>query len=190
MPLAPLPPPAPRPTGADSKVDVRFVFEDVSKMYRYIFSEKEFTEPLAKALATCFDEWVDVVVHYDNEERVGSIYVHTPSNRVRCPPRVTDPGLDVRPLAPIGRALANYRDQIAGSRDVRIANFRTGIVVFQGVDICGLWTEGQNPPDGSTFSGCVTLKGNEVCTTEDRDEGLERIPWPTSDAAALRGCFR
>jgi len=169
---------------------VRLELQGLSRMYRYHFSEAEFTDPLAEALGTCFEGWVDVVVAYDNEERQGRIYVHTPHDRLRCRPLVTGAGLDVRPLAPIGRALAQYRDALASQRDFRLANFLTGVRVVQGVHVCDLWAEGQNPPDGTTFSGCVTLQGHEVCTVDDRREGLQRIPWPSGRADDLRGCFR
>jgi len=169
-------------------VDVRLAFDGVSSMYRYYFEEDEFVEPLGQALGACFDDWVDLVVSYDSETRQGRIFVQTPRERLGCKPLVTEPGLDVRPLAVIGKALARYRDALAGARDVRLANFRTGLRVVQGVRICDLWTAGQHPPDGSTFSGCVTLQGHEICATDDRSEGLERIPWPSD--GDLRSCFR
>ncbi|MEM6926446.1 MAG: hypothetical protein AAF602_05930 [Myxococcota bacterium] len=193
MPLAPLPPPAPRPEGTGGPVDVRLEFKGVSQQYRYYFSEPEFTAPLAEALGACFDEWVDVVVAYDNEELKGHIYVHVvdPRKHLRCAPLVTDAGLDVRPLAPLGKALARYRDALANARDFRLANFRTGLRVVRGVAMCDLWTEGQNPPDGSTFSGCITLNDkDDVCGTDDRDAGLQRIPWPVQRTDDVRACFR
>ncbi|MEN0061029.1 MAG: hypothetical protein AAGA48_02705 [Myxococcota bacterium] len=188
---APLPPlPVTRPTagGTGETVDVRLAFAGVSNQYRHYFREAEFTEPLGQGLGACFDEWVDVVVAYDNEARQGRIFVQTPGERLGCRPLVTNPGLDARPLAPIGQALARYRDALAANRDFRLANFETGIRVVDGVQICDLWTAGQHPPDGTTFSACVTLQGHDVCDG-DRDEGHARIPWPATRAADLKACF-
>lgn len=175
--------------GSGEAVDVRLAFDKIARDYRYYFSEPEFTAPLANALGQCFDEYAEVVVAYDLETRTGRVFVQTPRSRLKCRPQVTDAGLDVRPLAVIGQALGRYRDALAGARDFRLANFATGIRVVNGVQMCDLWTAGQHPPDGSTFSACVTLQGHDVCT-EDRDEGHERIPWPAERAADLRACFR
>lgn len=189
-PLNPLPAaPAAAADTLSEPVDVRFAFQKIANNYRYYFSEPEFTGPLEQALGACFDEYAEVVVTYNLETLVGRIFVQTPRNRLGCAPIVTEHGLDVRPLVPVTRALAAYRDALASGRDFRLANFAIGVRVVDGVQICDLWAEGQNPPDGSTFSACVTLQGHDVCDG-DRRTGHQRIPWPADRGADLRGCFR
>ncbi|MBX2803603.1 MAG: hypothetical protein KTR31_38345 [Myxococcales bacterium] len=170
-------------------VDVALAFVDISPLYRGYFATQEWVATLGKDLGACFGDTVEVVISYDMETRIGRILVQTSWTDLGCRPAMGPEGVDLTPLQPLGRALARYRDAIAAARDVRIASFRSGIRLVQGGEICDLIIGGQFPPDGTTFSGCITLRGHEVCLGE-RHEPHATLPWPSGEQAdMLRTCL-
>lgn len=176
--------------GSEGAASVALAFQGVSPLYQGYFSTEEWVSGLGKGLGACFDGTVEVVVSYDTENRIGRILVQTGLADLKCRPAVGPEGIDVSPLIPLGQALAGYRDAVSAARDVRVASFRSGIRLVQGGELCDLYIGGQFPPDGTTFSPCVGIRGKEVCAG-DRHEGLSTVPFPPGEAGeVLRRCLR
>ncbi|MEQ1501609.1 MAG: hypothetical protein ABMB14_05230 [Myxococcota bacterium] len=119
----------------------------LSPAYAAAFGDPTRLRPLGVDLAGCASD-ADLTVTYDRG--VGAVAIAADWDPA-CRPIGADP-VDLRPLAPIGRALARYRDGLAVGHDPRLAAF--GLVVD--VDGCRLSLAGQFPPDGTTFAWCPT----------------------------------
>ncbi len=117
----------------------------------------------------------EVVVKYDDDTRIGTIVLHTLGDQLLCKPVPTAKGYDLTPLIPVTRTLAGYRDGVSNGFDLRIGSFRTGVRVIKVSQVCEVWSAGQFPPDGTTFSPCIGLQGHEVCTAPDRHEGITEL---------------
>ncbi|MFT4624855.1 MAG: hypothetical protein ACI8PZ_003518 [Myxococcota bacterium] len=191
---APVPP---QPVGVttvtgstDGTSEVRLGFEGVGPLHQGFFSQDRFVLALGRALAPCGAGPHEVMVSYDTERRIGHIELVVQPRDFGCLPAPTEGGWDLAPLAPVGAALAQYRDSVAGSFDYRIASFRSGIRYLRGVQMCGLLLGGQYPPDGTTWSRCVALAGNPVCATGDAEIGVRELVLqaPEHDAY-LTSCF-
>lgn len=129
-------------------------------------------------------------VTYDTENRVGRIFLKVPPGALHaCLPRVDGSGVDLAPLVPLGRALAAYRDRVSGHFDVRVASFRVGASFVRGSYLCNAWLGGQHPPDGSTFSPCLTTAAHDLCGG-DPHVGVVRVPLGGDDLAYAKECFR
>lgn len=183
----PSPPPAgpsraPLTVGGAGSVPVEVQFDGVSPLYRGYFATPEWVAELGRGLGSCVTGRAVVVVSYDTVENLGKIVLHAEPQDLSCHARPGGDALDVSALAPITTALGRYRDTLAAQRDVRLASFRVGIRVVEGMNICDLWAGGQFPPDGSTFSPCVGLAGNETCLGE-RHEGTTSLRTPDPDVA-------
>ncbi len=164
-------------------------FAGVSGLYQGYFAEPERVRQLSTDLGGCFDGLVEVIVGYDSLEHVGRIVLQTSAADLRCRPRAGEEGVDLSPLVPVAAALARYRSGLAAERDVRVSSFRTGVRLVQGGEICDLWLGGQYPPDGSSFSPCIGLRGHERCLGE-RGAGIVQLPWPPGEGAeVLRTCL-
>ena len=165
-------------------------FQGVSPLYQGYFSTEAWVSELGKGLGACFDGTVEVVVSYDMETRIGRILVQTGLAELKCAPEIGPQGIDLSPMAPVGQALARYRDAISAARDVRVSSFRSGLRLVQGSELCDLYIGGQFPPDGTTFSPCVGIRGKEVCLG-DRHEAISSLALPEGEAGdILRRCLR
>jgi len=166
------------------------VYDGVGHLHQGFFNTEKLVKAVAKGLGGCVSGTAEVVVKYDSDNRIGTIVLHTVGDQLQCRPTATSKGFDLSPLEPITRTLAGYRDGVANGFDLRIGSFRTGVRVIKGTQVCEVWSGGQFPPDGSTFSPCVHLQGHEVCTTSDRHEGLtELIPTTDDVRRQLASCF-
>ncbi|HHO52532.1 MAG TPA: hypothetical protein ENK18_17110 [Deltaproteobacteria bacterium] len=161
-------------------VPVVLAFSNLNPLYQGYFSTEAWVAELSSALGGCFTESVEVVISYSDETRIGRILIQTPISALACSPVPGPEGVDLSPLVPVGQALARYRDAVAAARDVRVASFRVGVRLVRGVELCDLYVGGQFPPDGTTFSPCLGLRGNEICLG-DRHEALTSLPWPQGE---------
>ena len=116
---------------------------------------------------------IDVVVSYDMEQHIGRLVLYADTSGLRCTPKATSKGYDLSPLIPVTQAMAKYRDKIAAMRDYRISSFRIGVNFMKGLQMCTLWSAGQYPPDGTTWSPCVEFAGNKHCGNGVAETGVE-----------------
>lgn len=185
---APAPEGEPAPSGGPVPIELQF--EGVGDLHQRYFGDTEIVTPLATALGDCMKGRAVVRVSYDQERRIGRIRIYTDRDSLTCVPSRVGEGVDLRPLEPIGRALAAYRDTVAGRFDYRVASFKIDLEALHGTQLCRLQLGGQFPPDGSTWSACAVLGGEQVCAG-DADDGVRQLVFP--DAARNRyllGCFR
>lgn len=161
-------------------VSVVLAFSNLNPLYQGYFSTEAWVGQLSEALGACFEGSVEVVISYDDETRIGRILIQTPASALRCGPVPGPEGVDLSPLVPVGQALARYRDAVSAARDVRVASFRVGVRLVRGVELCDVYVGGQFPPDGTTFSPCLGLRGHEVCLG-DRHEPVTTVPWPPGE---------
>jgi hypothetical protein len=195
-PDTPLPPPvelarnAPLVPAAEGSVPVVVAYSGVGNLHQSFFNTQELVEAVSAGLGGCVDDTAEVVVSYNSETRVGTIVLHTVGTQLRCRPEPTSAGFDLTPLVPIAQTLAAYRDGVANRFDLRIGSFKAGVRVLRGTQVCDVWLGGQYPPDGSTFSPCVSLQGHEVCTHGNKRDGLTELVVDAGVARdQLRRCF-
>ena len=119
---------------------------------------------------------VDVEVAYDTPKRLGTLTLTLDADELLCKPVREGADISLRPLEPIGRALAAYRDAVASSYDYRVATFQVWLRTDGGEVACGLMLAGQYPPDGSTWSPCVEVgEDGPRCTSKD-NVGVHVLP--------------
>lgn len=175
--------------GNGEAVAVELQFQGVGGLFRGFFTEPELVAQLGVELGPCIEGGLAVVViTWSEETRIGTITVSAEPEMIRCKPGGGS-GLDMTPLEPIGRALANYRDAVSGRFDVRIASFRTGLKLISGMNHCAFWSGGQYPPDGSQWKRCADFAGNETCMPGDRHDGVTTLRFGGEQGATARACF-
>lgn len=194
-PRAPVAAPAPAPAppalrtvvGDGSDASVALAFEGVGGLHRKFFSEPRLVGNLASALGPCLRGEATVRVRWEEEVRVGRITLEVDPAVLVCGIAARGDALDLSALAPVGRALAGYRDAVAGAFDLRVASFR-GEVRLPGQPACTLRLGGGFPPDGSRWHPCVELGDRTVCA-DGGDDGLVEVRLPeAADQSALRAC--
>lgn len=175
--------------GGAGSVPVEVQFDGVSPLYRGYFSTTGWVAELGRGLGGCVTGRAVVIVTYDSVENLGTIRLHAEPADLTCLGRFDGDALDVSALTPITRALARYRDTLAAERDVRLASFRIGLRVVEGMNVCDLWAGGQFPPDGSTFDPCVGVAGNEVCLGERHAGTTALVARDPAVEKTLQRCF-
>lgn len=174
--------------GPREPVPVDLVFQRISKIHRGFFVQKQARKRLEKSLGNCFDDQVQVEVRYDNEALKGAIVLVMVPGAGRCDAVLDDTSVELQPWASIGKALADYRDYVAGTSDYRIMNFAVGIrLEHRDVD-CEWWIGGQHPPDGSLWEPCVRMKNAKVCAGEASATRFDLSSF--QDATDVRACFQ
>lgn len=204
VPAAPPPkivtvsPPA-EPAGADgggtvvsgnpSAVPVQLRFSGVSGLHQGFFMRDSGLRGLGQGLATCTEHAVAVDVVWNQEELEGRLVAEALLDSSTCAPRAIDDGIDVRELTSLSRAVAAYRDDVAGRSDFRIANFKVAVDAVALGTVCRFRAAGQHPPDGTSFDRCIRIGGERVCADalEDQD-GYTRLR--SSDPAVVRSLQR
>ena len=142
--------------GDGRAVGVELQFVGLSGLIQGFMADARIVARLGNELGPCIASELAVVrATWDSEIRIGTITLELEPADLACLPKVADGSVDVSALEPLNRALANYRDEVSNNYDLRIQSFRTGIKVLSGMNHCALWSGGQYPPDGSTFSRCV-----------------------------------
>lgn len=184
------PPPAVSSRPAGVPVPVELYFHGMTPLHRGFFSDQDAVGQLGVDLGECLVDNAQIWVVWSETERIGHIYLKAvPGVLGACLPQMADDTLFVDALAPVGVALATYRDQIAAKYDFRVSSFRIGISATRGVNQCALWAAGSHPPDGRSWSPCVSLPDHDACSGPPR-EGRTRIKVPSADLAYVRACFR
>ena len=158
--------------GGEGAVAVTLQFRGVGPQYQNYFSQSEFVGALGASLGACQVDEAVVLITYDSEKWIGTITLETTPEGLACPIGVSDEGLDLSPMEPVGVALARFRDQVSGTYDIRIASFRVGVTLLRNTNLCTFWIGGQYPPDGSLWSRCPSFAGNRHCGKGSGDEGL------------------
>ena len=176
---------------AEGSVPVIVAYDGVGHLHQGFFNTPDLVEAVSSGLGGCVTGTAEVVVSYNAERRIGGIVLHSVGDTLACKASVDGSAVDLRPLIPIARALAAYRDGVANRFDLRIGSFRSGIRVLRGTQVCEVWLGGQYPPDGSTFSPCVHLQGHEKCMSDDRTDGVVSLQVAEQEALRqLAACFR
>lgn len=195
-----MPAPAPAPDAAPASsnvvvgnadaVAVELQFQGVGGLFQGFFADPAVVAKLGTELGPCIEGGLAVVViTWSEQTRIGTITVHAEPEMLRCKAVSAGPAVDLSPLEPIGRALAHYRDGVSGKYDVRIASFRTGLKVLEGMNHCAFWSGGQYPPDGSQWKRCVDLAGNPACMPGDEHEGVTRFQLGGEADRTVRACL-
>lgn len=175
--------------GSEEAVAVELQFQGVGGLFRNFFSDPELVGKLGAELGPCIAGGLAVVViTWSEETRIGTITVTAEPEMLACRPGTAN-GLDMTPLTPLGAALANYRDGVSGKYDVRVASFRTGLKLLEGMNHCAFWLGGQYPPDGTQWKRCADFAGNERCMKGDEHEGVTTLRFGGEDDAYARACF-
>jgi len=183
------PRPSDEPTVAGSPVPIELQFVGVGDLHQRWFGDTSIATDLSAALGTCMTDRAVIQISYDEDERIGRIRLYLDGDHSTCKPAIIDSSVELTPVQPLGEALARYRDAVAGRFDLRVSSFRIEIEMLAGTHGCVLHLGGQYPPDGSTWSSCVELGGEDVCVGP-RDEGTALLRFPQQDHARyLAACF-
>lgn len=166
--------------GSGDSAAVKLRFSGVSNLHMGYFSNEEALASLGAGLSSCTSS-ADVVVSYNTETRIGNIVLSTGPRDLSCRPQLESGGWELSALEPIGRALADYRDHIAATRDYRVSSFRVGMAYLRGANLCTLYISGQYPPDGSRWSPCVDFGGVPHCGVGTAEDGVTTLTFETRD---------
>jgi len=181
---------APLPGAKLQPAEVRLQFDSVSRLHQGYFGDPKMLSLLREGIAGCALGPTDVVISYDSEEHIGRMVLYADTSGLRCKPLATSNGFDLRPLVPVTQALAAYRDKVAALRDYRVSSFRIGVNFMKGVNLCTLWSFGQYPPDGTTFSPCVDFAGVPRCGRGVAERGVDLLQFSKlEDQQYLVKCF-
>lgn len=175
--------------GEAAPVQIRFT--TVGPLHQGFFGKSSAVRQLGEGLGSCTDHAVDVDVVWSQKDLEGRIIASVPPESSVCAPTLTDGVVDLTPLVPTTRAVARYRDTVAGFSDFRIANFVVAADIQRQGTICRIRAAGQHPPDGTRFHPCVEVNGERVCAAGSPAEGVVRLAF--DDDAARRKvarCFR
>jgi hypothetical protein len=163
-------------------VSLELRFTNISALHRRFFSDPELMIALAEDLAPCVEGVAPVVVTYDGDKRQGHIVLDVSRDALTCS-AVHEGAVDVSALMPLSRAVASYRNAVAGTKDIRMFSFEAGVFVRDGVGWASLFAFGQEPSDGTTVHPCVGLDGLTRCTEAPPHMGVVRYrldaPWIT-----------
>lgn len=174
-------------TAALAKGTVELAFTGVGPLHKNFFSQSAPLGTLVEALGDCVDQ-ATVRVSWEEEIRLGHITLEVAPDKLRCAPALREDGLDLSSVEPIGRALANYRDMVAGTYDFRVASFRVAFRMVRPGPDCLLKLGGDFPPDGSRWNACVEIGDRVVCGTDEDDEGVVHLRPPAGQVPLLRAC--
>lgn len=170
-------------------VPVELQFAGVGALHQRYFADDDILVALSETLGACVQDRAVVRVEYDNDTRIGKIRILEDAKQLTCHSTRSANTVDVSALAPLGKALASYRDTIAARFDFRIASFKIELEAVAGTHGCLLTLGGQFPPDGSTWSSCPTLGGESKCGGPKRD-GVSVFAFESdTDAAYLNTCL-
>ena len=166
-------------------VQVVLVWQGISTLHKGFFSDPKATTALSVGLAGTVEAPANIYVRYDSTDFTGSVRLQLRPDTLRLPVRHQGEVVALSDLAPITRALAGYRNDIAGGYDLRLQSFTVGIESFRGADACVFGVAGTPPPDGSVVSPCVVVAGQQQCGQPEAD-GVRFTP---EVARAIRGCL-
>lgn len=169
-------------------VPVELQYEGVGELHQRWFGDQAIVTALAKELGPCMADRAVVRISWSEEERKGGIWLLLAGSQLVCRPKGGDP-VDLSPMTPLATALANYRDQVAGRFDFRVASFAVGVEVLQKTNLCRFQAGGQFPPDGSSFAPCIDMGGELRCLA-DREKGATSFSYADpAHTAYLSACL-
>jgi hypothetical protein len=123
-------------------------------LHKGYFADAEATTVLAVELGeTLGRRALRLQVGWDSEASQGSIRLGLVGNEL--PGLFVGNAVQTAALVPLTRALAGYRDVVAGRFDLRVLSFR--ILVGVG-ERCEVQVVGAHPPDGTQLSACEPQK--------------------------------
>lgn len=176
---------------AGQAVPVQVLFTTVGPLHQGFFRRRSSVQDLGEGLGVCTDHTVEVQVVWSQKDLEGRILGQLPAGTTVCTPTPADGGFDLSPVVPATRALAAYRDDVAGRSDFRIANFAVGVDLRARGATCRLRAAGQHPPDGTRFDPCVSINGERVCARGDRDKGVLRLSFDDpGDSRRFGACLK
>lgn len=170
---------------AAEPVQVVLVWEGIGPLHKGFFSDAQATTGLSVGLAGTVRAPANVYVRYDSASFAGSVRLQLRPDTLRLPVRHQGDVVALGDLAPITRALAAYRSDVAGRYDVRVESFAVGIESFRGADGCVFGIAGAPPPDGSVVSPCVVVGGQQRCGQPEADG----VRFPPEVARSIRSCL-
>lgn len=144
-------------------VPVEIQWDGIGKLHKGYFTDREAMTQLATDLAPWMTDTVQLHVRYDQDDHVGSIVIQVAPDQLRVPVEVLDGSVGLAVLAPLTRALATYRDDLAARFDFRIASFHIGLDFFRKSAHCRVGAAGDMPPDGKLVSPCIRINEDERC---------------------------
>lgn len=169
-------------------VELRFF--EVGALHRGYFSDTSAVGALSEALGPCISQTAQVLVAYDQEQRIGRILLKAPPGSLACAPAQDGDAIDLSALVPVGRALAAYRDDIAARFDYRVSSFKIGVSFTRGARSCDLFFGGTHPPDGTAFDPCLHCATGAMCA-QGGEEGVTRLRFADrSSSRYVRECLR
>lgn len=142
-------------------------FTGVGALHRKFFADPTLVADLPASLAGCVPGPIGLAVRWSDAEMAGSVQVEVEAGALRCAARADGATLDVTALAPMLKAVAAWRDRVAAGRDLRVAAFRTGVVVRGAAGEVALWGAGRGETAGLAVEPCVDLDGGQVCAVGD-----------------------
>ena len=176
-----------KPSGVNRPVSVYLKFHSLTPLYQSFFSNTKAVSTLGTDLGRCLTQGVDLLVAWDLENRQGRLTLVLPPGTSACLPRLDDQAVDLSPLIPIAAALADYRDKLAASYDLRLSSFTLGLQFTRGNKTCLLVPEGDHPPSGRLFAPCLGLGGTQ-CALEQKP-GTRFTYRDDAMKSYIRACF-
>ncbi|MCK6506181.1 hypothetical protein L6R53_22855 [Myxococcota bacterium] len=170
---------------AAEPVQVVLIWEGIGPLHKGFFSDAQATTGLSVGLAGSVSAPANVYVRYDSATFAGSLRLQLRPDTLRLSVRHQGDVVALGDLAPITRALAAYRSDVAGRYDVRVESFAVGIESFRGADGCVFGVAGAPPPDGSVVSPCVVVGGQQRCGQPE----AEGVRFPPEVARAVKACL-
>jgi hypothetical protein len=135
------------------RVILELTWQGLSSLHKGYFSNDAAIDVLTAGLGeTVGRQTMKVQVEWDSEAQQGSIRLGLVGNEL--PGLFVGNAVQTAALVPLTRALAAYRDAVAGGFDIRVLSFR--ILVGVG-DRCEVQVVGDYPPDGTQLSECRSL---------------------------------
>jgi len=134
-------------------VSLKLTWKGLGALHKGYFADAEATTVLAVELGeTLGRRALSLQIGWDSEAHQGSIRLGLVGNELSG--LFVGNVVQTAALVPLTRALAGYRDAVAGRFDVRVLSFR--ILVGVG-ERCEVQVVGDHPPDGTQISECGAL---------------------------------
>ena len=132
---------------------LELTWQGLSSLHKGYFSNAEAMSVLAAELGEAVGRrTLKVQVGWDSEAHQGSIRLGLVGNEV--PGLIVGNTVQTAALVPLTRALAAYRDAVAGWFDIRVLSFRILVAVGKR---CEVQVVGAHPLDGTLLSECRSL---------------------------------
>ncbi len=171
--------------GEASPVEVVLVWQGIGQLHRGYFSDPDAVAALGRGLGGLVEGPANVYVRYSESERAGQIRLQLRPGTRRVPVAHDGEVIRLQDLAPVTRALAAYRKDIASRFDLRVASFDIGIESFRGAHTCVFTEAGPPVPAGEVVSPCVVVDGERVCG----EAGEAGVRFPAATARTIRDCL-